>query len=421
MLQICAGGAAQDIRGGCGAEPERGRVLDHLVVLPADQLPVDRPRQHRLQGRVGVGFAHGRTIEPLRVNALEPRQQLKAKQAAEGKGNIALAMAVDIGFLDCHFGAVPQHPLDHGGDLGGGGGLQLRIDAGAAPLDVPVDHDAAAAVADVPLGHQVLVPGTELLRVGGTSRRALAPDADHSYGLIAECCPNQAIVCLLRPAPKQEQGFARRRTGRVQLGQRAALYCRVSTADQSCARQERDLTAFADRAGYEVVGVFKEIRSGVRLDRAERRKVMALAQARQIDAVLVTELSRWGRSTTDLLATLKELEARRVSVVALNGMTFDLATPHGRMLATMLAGIAECKRELIQERIRSGIAAAKARGKRLGRQPGQRPKSDRLAPQVLALVAEGRSYCLIGRELGLSKNTVAEIVKRRRATAAQTI
>jgi DNA invertase Pin-like site-specific DNA recombinase len=73
-----------------------------------------------------------------------------------------------------------------------------------------------------------------------------------------------------------------------------ALYCRVSTADQSCARQERDLTAFADRAGYEVIGVFKETGSGVKLDRVERRKVMALAQARRIDAVLVTKLSRWG-------------------------------------------------------------------------------------------------------------------------------
>jgi putative DNA-invertase from lambdoid prophage Rac len=142
--------------------------------------------------------------------------------------------------------------------------------------------------------------------------------------------------------------------------------------------------------------------------------VMALAQARRIDAVLVTELSRWGRSTTDLLATLKELEARRVSVIALNGMAFDLATPHGRMIATVLAGIAEFERELIQDRIRSGIAAAKARGKRLGRQLGQRPKSDRLAPKVLALIDQGRSYRLIGREVGLSKNTVAQIVKRNR-------
>ncbi len=199
----------------------------------------------------------------------------------------------------------------------------------------------------------------------------------------------------------------------------AALYCRVSTADQSCARQERDLTAFAARAGYEVVGVFKETGSGVRLDRAERRKVMAFAQARRIDVVLVTELSRWGRSTLDLLHTLKALEAQRVSVIAMTGLAFDLTTPHGRMMATIIAGIADFERELIQERIRSGIAAAKARGKRLGRQPGQRPKSDRLASKVMALVAIGRSYRLIGREVGLSKNTVADIVKRHRTKTAQ--
>ena len=219
-----------------------------------------------------------------------------------------------------------------------------------------------------------------------------------------------------------EQGLTGRSAGRVQLGQRApstpqraALYCRVSTADQSCARQERDLAAFAERAGYEVVGTYKETASGVKLDRAERRRVLAMVQRHEIDAVLVTELSRWGRSTTDLLATLKELEARRVSLVALNGMAFDLTTPHGRMMATLLAGIAEFERELTAERIRSGIAAAKARGKKLGRQHGQRPKSDRLAPKVLALVAQGRSYRLVGREVGLSKNTIAEIVKRSRS------
>ncbi len=202
------------------------------------------------------------------------------------------------------------------------------------------------------------------------------------------------------------------------MGQRAALYCRVSTADQSCARQERDLLSFAARAGYEVVGVFKETGSGVKLDRIERRKVMALAQARHIDVVLVTELSRWGRSTLDLLETLRDLEARRVSMIALSGMTFDLSSAAGRMMATVLAGIAEFERDLLRERVRSGLAAAKARGKKLGRQPGQRPKSDRLAPKVLALAAVGRSYRLIGRELGLSKNTVAGIVKRARDGAA---
>lgn len=199
------------------------------------------------------------------------------------------------------------------------------------------------------------------------------------------------------------------------MGQRAAIYCRVSTADQSCERQERDLTSFADRAGYAVVGIFKETGSGVRLDRAERKKILALAQRREIDAILVTELSRWGRSTIDLLNSLRELESRRVSVIAMNGMTFDLSTPHGRMMATFLSGIAEFEHDLISERVKSGLAAAKARGKVLGRQRGERPKSDRMAPRVLALVAEGRSYRLIGRQLGLSKNTVTEIVKRHRS------
>ena len=84
----------------------------------------------------------------------------------------------------------------------------------------------------------------------------------------------------------------------------------------------------------------------------------------------------------------------------------------------MLAGIAEFERDLLRERVRSGLVAARARGNKLGRQLGQRPKSDRLAPKVLALVEAGRSYRLIGRELGLSKNTVADIVKRRRALDA---
>ena len=94
----------------------------------------------------------------------------------------------------------------------------------------------------------------------------------------------------------------------------------------------------------------------------------------------------------------------------MNGMTFELDTPHGRMMATMLAGIAQFERDLISERVRSGLAAAKARGRRLGRQPGHRPKSDRLAPRVLEAVDGGRSYRLIARDLGISKNTVTAIV-----------
>lgn len=197
------------------------------------------------------------------------------------------------------------------------------------------------------------------------------------------------------------------------MGQRAALYCRVSTADQSCDRQERDLRAFAKRSGFEIVGVYKEKASGAKTDRIERKKVM-LAQAREIDAILVTELSRWGRSTIDLVQTLQSLQAWDVSVLAVSGLQFDLSTPHGKMIASVMAALAEFERDLIRERIKSGIAAAKARGKRLGRQPGQRP-SDRKAKKVLKLAEAGLSYRLIGRHVGLSKNTVGAILQRARA------
>ena len=71
------------------------------------------------------------------------------------------------------------------------------------------------------------------------------------------------------------------------MGQ-VAIYCRVSTDDQSCARQERDLRAFAKRAGHHVVGVFKEIASGAKKDRVERKRAIALAQTREIDAILLS-------------------------------------------------------------------------------------------------------------------------------------
>lgn len=86
-----------------------------------------------------------------------------------------------------------------------------------------------------------------------------------------------AIVCFGQHSPHANQGLPAPKSTRVQLGHRAAIYCRVSTADQSCERQERDLTAFAGRAGYIVAGIFKETGSGAKLDRAERRKIMALA------------------------------------------------------------------------------------------------------------------------------------------------
>ena len=201
----------------------------------------------------------------------------------------------------------------------------------------------------------------------------------------------------------------------VQLGQSAALYCRVSSADQTCSRQELDLRAYAKKAGYKVVGIWKETASGAKDDRAERKKILALAQARSIDVILLTELTRWGRSMLDLFHTLQNLQAWGVSLVAQTGLQFDLRSAQGKLIASLMAALAEFERDLLRERVRSGIAAARNRGVVFGRRPGQRIKADRYATKVLKLVDEGQSYREISHRLGLSKNTVLDIVKRNRA------
>jgi DNA invertase Pin-like site-specific DNA recombinase len=199
------------------------------------------------------------------------------------------------------------------------------------------------------------------------------------------------------------------------LGQSAALYCRVSTVDQTCARHERDLKPFAKNAGYKIVVVWKETGSGAKDDRADRKKIRALAQARKIDVVLVTELTRWGRSMLDLFHTPQDLQSWDVLLVAQTGLQFDLGTEQGKLIASLMAALAEFERDLLRERVGSGIAAAQKRGVVFGRRPGQRIKADRFAPKVLKLVGEGQSYREISHRRGLSKNTVLQIVKRDRA------
>ena len=198
---------------------------------------------------------------------------------------------------------------------------------------------------------------------------------------------------------------------------RVAIYCRVSTSDQDCDRQERDLIDYAERADFEVVEVFKETLSGIRKAKGkqpiERKRVMDLAQRRQIDAVLVTELTRWGRSTQDLMGTLGELAGWDVSLIAQTGLQFDLATPQGKLIANLMSSLAEFEHDLLRERVQSGIAAAKARGQTFGRRPGYRP-SDKQVPKVVELSEAGYSQRKIAAELGLSKTTVNEILKRGR-------
>ncbi len=201
--------------------------------------------------------------------------------------------------------------------------------------------------------------------------------------------------------------------------QKVAIYCRVSTTDQSCERQERDLLEYAAISNFEVVGVWKETASGTKNNRIEREQVMALAQNHSINVILVTEMTRWGRSTIDLIETLQSLQNWGVSLIAQTGLQFDLNTAQGRLIAHLMASIAEFERDLVRERVRSGVAAAKVRGQKFGRQPGQRVKTDKLSPKVLQMVSDGYSYRKIAEKLNLSKTTVNDIVKRHRESGSQ--
>lgn len=185
---------------------------------------------------------------------------------------------------------------------------------------------------------------------------------------------------------------------------RTAIYCRVSTHDQLCDRQSRDLTEYASRCRYNVRQVFVETASGSKLDRAERKKIIALAKARLIDVVLVTELTRWGRSTIDLIQTLHELQSYGVSIIAQNGLSFDMGTPHGRMMAGIMASLAEFEKDLLRERVVSGLANARAKGKVFGRRPGGKTVDN--CDRIKAMRSTGQSIRSIAAEIGLSKTAV---------------
>lgn len=194
----------------------------------------------------------------------------------------------------------------------------------------------------------------------------------------------------------------RGKNGRVRVG----IYCRVSTHDQICDRQESELKSYAARCNYDVVRIFKEVGSGAKVDRLERKRVIALARARQIDIILVSELTRWGRSTIDLIDSLTQLQSWGVSLIAQNGFQFDLSTPHGKMIASIMATLAEFERDLLKERISSGIANARAKGKVFGRRKGRKVAAQ--CDRIRALKSQGKSYRQIGLEIGMSKSSVSE-------------
>ena len=177
-------------------------------------------------------------------------------------------------------------------------------------------------------------------------------------------------------------------------------YARVSTDGQSVAAQVAALRAAG--AGK----VFREVASGAQTERAQLRKAIAALDAG--DVLMVTRLDRLARSTRDLLNSLAALTAKQAGFRSLGDAWADTTTAHGRLMLTVLGGLAEFERDLIRARTGEGRERAKARGVKLGRKPKLTPHQQREAIRRRDCGEE--TLAEIGRSYNVSGWTIARLV-----------
>jgi DNA invertase Pin-like site-specific DNA recombinase len=182
---------------------------------------------------------------------------------------------------------------------------------------------------------------------------------------------------------------------------RAALYARVSTHGvQNPTVQLLELREYCQRRGWQVCGEFTDVGvSGAKERRPRLDELLVECHRRRFDAVVVYRYDRFARSLRQLVTALGEFDALGIQFVSLHEGV-DTSTPNGRLVFGIFATIAEFERELIRDRVRSGIAAARARGSRLGR-----PRRHVDVSRIVALRAHGLSWRAVGRELGLGVST----------------
>jgi DNA invertase Pin-like site-specific DNA recombinase len=175
-------------------------------------------------------------------------------------------------------------------------------------------------------------------------------------------------------------------------------YARVSTDGQSEAAQVRQLRAAG--AGK----VYREIASGAKTDRAQlRRAVAALAAG---DVLMVTRLDRLARSTRDLLNTLAAITEKKAGFRSLADTWADTTTAHGRLMLTVLGGLAEFERELIRVRTGEGRARAKANGQSLGRRPKLTPHQ---RSEAIQRRDQGEPLGSIARSYNVHPSTISRL------------
>ena len=187
---------------------------------------------------------------------------------------------------------------------------------------------------------------------------------------------------------------------------RVAIYARVSTNDQNTIpMQIKKCREYTKARNWNVACVMKDIGSGAS-QRPHRDAVLKLARKREIDAVIVWKLDRWGRSTSDVVATLEELREIGVKFVSITE-ALDFSTAIGRAMSGLLSVFAEFDRDMIRERGNAGLQHARSKGVRLGRPPLVRLKEN----EIKAHFKKSKNISSTAKKFNVSRRSIGRIVK----------
>ena len=192
---------------------------------------------------------------------------------------------------------------------------------------------------------------------------------------------------------------------------KAAIYCRVSTDDQTNDPQRGELRDEARRRGWSVTAEIEDTISGAKRSRTGLDELMTLVRSHSIDAVMVYKLDRLGRSLPHLVQLIGEFDTHRVALVCTSqGLDTSDANPAGRLVAHILMAIAQFERALISDRTKIGMKVAKANGARIGRKPAEMPAN---AAEILDDWRSdgGRNYRALAAKLRVNVGTAYRYAK----------
>src|SRR5438128_1741757 len=196
---------------------------------------------------------------------------------------------------------------------------------------------------------------------------------------------------------------------------RVALYARVSTTDQTCDNQLRDLREYCRARGWTDVREFTDMGvSGTKERRPALDKMMAEVNARRVDVVVVAAFDRLGRSVRLLVESLELFRHLGVEFISLRE-SIDTGSPLGTAVFTIIAAIAQLERSLIVERVKSGLRRARAEGKRLGR-----PRLQVSEHQLRIVVNQKLPVRAASKLLGVSPSSYLRLVRQPNGSAVVT-